>query len=339
MKIRMFLAFAGAVVAVCILMQVFSAYRVEAEASQAIIIVDEVANAPAIKLTQSSNTSTKLDYTPAITFIWPITGAPDSPYLVGDAFGPRLNPDGYDWHRGIDIKGDNCDTVVVASTSGQVRISKDYDDRYPNCGKIIQIQYPNTQTLEYRTNYCHLCERWVEEGATVYQGQPIGLVGMISATWPHLHFEIRKGDKEQNPYCYLPHPDLDNHHIEINNVVTSSLPVSITVALTVTAPRDELDINEVRVRVLALDAGGDEVDNKYINFNERHNCGPDDECDECEMDGSTQICMDPQDFKTDTPTWEVGFTFSGLNASSLVQVLVEAKDCNERVYLPIIIKE
>jgi hypothetical protein len=281
------------------------------------------------------------------SFIWPIDGAPDSPYLVGDAFGPRRNAEIYDWHQGIDIKGEKCATEVIASTSGQVRISADHDSRYPGCGRIIQIQYPDLGAREYRTNYCHLCERRVDVGDYVEQGDVIGLVGDDMASWSHLHFETRNGDSPENPYCYLPHPDLNNHRIEISNVVTSSLPISISVSLRVTTPRDELDINEVRVRVLALDAGGVEVDNKYVNFNEKHNCGTD---NECEADGSTQICIDPQHFRYDIPTWDVRFTFSGLSASSLVLVLAEAKDCGgvvksatwnnlpKRVYLPVVTK-
>jgi hypothetical protein len=278
------------------------------------------------------------------SFLWPIDGAPDPPYLVGDAFGPRLNNGVYDWHRGIDIKGEKCSTKVLASTSGYVRISSDSDDRYENCGRIIQVQYPNSSRLEYRTNYCHLCERRVAEGDYVEQGAVIGLVGEDKASWSHLHFEIRDRDDAQNPYCYLPHPERNDFRIEITDIVTSSLPTSLDLSLRVTTPREELDINQVRVRVLALDGQGGEID-KYVDFNENHNCGTD---EPCTPDGS--ICIDPQHFWHDIPEWDVGFDFSGLQASGLVMVVAEAKDCDgtvrsdtwnnlpEKIYVPTVFR-
>ncbi len=351
MGIRVFLAFGSAIAMVCLLILGLSVQRARVmEASQASAISDYTS---VLSFTPSSTAFLPIvakDNSP--TFTWPITGAPASPHLVCDAFGPRLNGNEYDWHKGIDISG-TTSTVVSASTSGQVRISAYSPDNYKNCGKMIQIQYPNTQTLEYRTNYCHLSERGVDTDTIVTQSDKIGLVGNTktptsTTSWYHLHFETRQGDTPHNPYCYLPHPDLDRHSIEISNVVTSSLPVSISVSLRVTAPRDELDVNEVRVRVLALDAGGVEVDNKYVNFNEKHNCGTD---NACETDGSTQICINPQHFWCDISEWDVRFTFSGLSASSLVMVLAEAKDCGGvvktatwnnlpgKIYLPIVAKQ
>ena len=258
-------------------------------------------------------------------FIWPISGAPDC-YLIGDAFGPRLLGTDYDWHRGIDIQGNEGVTPVIASAVGFVRISADCDERYRRCGKIIQIEGYDRNGQRYRMNYCHLDRRLVDRGERVTQGTEIGRVGCTSATWSHLHFEIREGDTPRNPYCYLPHLNLNNHSIVIESVTTNSM--SINVSLRVTTPRNELDINEVRVRV--LDSSGIEVDNKYINFNARHNCGTD---DQCVMDGSTEICIFPENFWYDESNWETVFEFSGLASpgSGLVEVVAEARDCGGEV--------
>ena len=49
---------------------------------------------------------------------------------------------------------------------------------------------------------------------TVHQGDVIGAVGQEDATYPHLHFEFRKGEpKEDNsvhPLHYLPYPNTAN---------------------------------------------------------------------------------------------------------------------------------
>jgi hypothetical protein len=336
MGIRIFLAFGSAVAMVCLLILGLTAQRADVMRSDYTSGLTFTPASTAFPPIVASNN--------APTFTWPISGAPDSPYLVCDAFGPRLNDDVYDWHRGIDITG-TTSTSVTASTSGQVRISASSVFSYPNCGEMIQIQYPDLSTLEYRTNYCHLSQRDVNANDTVSQTQSIGLVGKTSASYHHLHFETREGDQPQNPYCYLPHPDLDIHSVDIISVDTSSLPTSITVTLQVTTPRSELDINEVRVHVLALDQGGKEVANEYVNFNQGHNCGTD---NRCVVTGTTQICIDPQHFWCDVSTWDTRFTFSNLPASGLVKVLAEAKDCkgatkqdwwsNLRIYLPLIIK-
>ena len=156
-------------------------------------------------------------------FIWPIVDAPNSPHLIGDAFGPRLigNPAEYDWHEGIDIKADEG-TSVIAATGGFVRISADCDERYRNCGKMIQIEGYDSNNQRYRINYCHLSRRLVERGAIVYQRTLIGESGCTGATWPHLHLEIRRNDTPQNPYFYLACPSVGSHTVVIQDVTTNA---------------------------------------------------------------------------------------------------------------------
>ena len=50
-----------------------------------------------------------------------------------------------------------------------------------------------------RTVYAHCSELLVAEGANVNQGDEIARVGETgNATGPHLHFEIRRGDRQKN---------------------------------------------------------------------------------------------------------------------------------------------
>lgn len=278
------------------------------------------------------------------SFIWPIAGAPKDPYLIGDAFGPRLLQQAYNWHRGIDIKA-AIETEVRASMSGFVRIAADPCDlRYEGCGKMIQLEGTDSSGRRYRTNYCHLAKVGVQLGAIVQQGEIIGLSGDSEANWAHLHFEIREVvpnpnnpgtslELKQNPYCYLPLPASTMlHKVEIDDLITKANN-TINVKLTVSSPREKLDINRINVSI--LDSNNTEVDSMYVDFNEEHNCGP------CSSSTSSSSCVyteaqnrtvtiTPENFWTDIPEWKVNFLFSGLSASNAMQVKVEAQDCSQQ---------
>ena len=64
--------------------------------------------------------------------------------------------------------------------------------------------------------YLHLdsIAEGVIPGATVHQGDLIGAVGQEDATYPHLHFEFRKGEPKEDdsvhPLHYLPYLNTAN---------------------------------------------------------------------------------------------------------------------------------
>jgi len=98
-------------------------------------------------------------------------------------------------HNGIDIKAD-IGTVVYAAKSGRATCC----DNPKGFGKYIKIIHPDGFT----TTYGHLKDWLIEAEARVRQGQAIGLVGKsgnasAKSMQPHLHFEIRDGDKPVNP--------------------------------------------------------------------------------------------------------------------------------------------
>lgn len=267
-------------------------------------------------------------------FIWLIAGAPNSPYLIGDAFGPRLIEDKYDWHEGIDIKAQEG-TEVIASTSGFVRISTDCDNRYKNCGKIIQIEGYDSNNQKYRINYCHLSERLVEPEIIIKQGTVIGKSGCTGATWPHLHLEIRKDDNPQNPYFYLACPSTGSHKVTIQDI-TKNANGTLKVTLRVISPRNKLDIN--RISVSALDTTSKLQDSMYVDFNERHNCGPvsltNDKSYTYKKSSEKAVTITPENFGYNVKkfkNWIVEFAFSGLSSSNATQVKAEAIDCSGRV--------
>ncbi len=98
------------------------------------------------------------------------------------------------FHRGIDLAAPRG-TSVLASRSGNV-IEK---AKNPVLGNYIVIQHGNG----YQTVYGHLESYNVDLGDHVASGSVIGTVGSTGkSTGPHLHFEIRKNGKAEDP---LPH--------------------------------------------------------------------------------------------------------------------------------------
>ena len=103
-------------------------------------------------------------------------------------------------HTGVDLKTKDKDEIHAAYDGEVV-----YSAKYYAYGYLIRIKHANG--LE--TYYSHNSENLVKEGDHVKAGQVIALVGQTGrATTPHLHFEIRKNGKPQNPAHYF---NLTNH--------------------------------------------------------------------------------------------------------------------------------
>lgn len=96
-----------------------------------------------------------------------------------------------DTHKGLDIAADEG-TSVCAAYSGKVTKAEDAGD-YGNC--VMISHEDGTVTL-----YAHLSKISVKSGDTVKTGDEIGKVGSTgNSTGPHLHFEVRLGDKYIDP--------------------------------------------------------------------------------------------------------------------------------------------
>jgi beta-lactamase regulating signal transducer with metallopeptidase domain len=94
-------------------------------------------------------------------------------------------------HTGIDLVAP-VRTPIKASAPGVVTFAK-ADGAW---GNKITISHANG----YETHYAHLNKVCVTEGEHVLQGENIGSVGSTGAsTRPHLHFEIHRNGKPQNP--------------------------------------------------------------------------------------------------------------------------------------------
>jgi len=123
---------------------------------------------------------------------------------INNEFGFRRNPFGgraYEFHAGMDIDGERGD-LVVAPANGTV-VAAGYKGGY---GNLVEIDHGNGLT----TRYGHLSKIEAQAGDTVTRGQLIAYVGSTGrSTGPHLHYELRLGDKPINPRHFLPQEPTD----------------------------------------------------------------------------------------------------------------------------------
>lgn len=114
---------------------------------------------------------------------------------ISSRFGKRIDPVSKrrnSFHQGIDISAPEG-TPVYAAENG---IVADAGYKKSGYGNLIIIKHADGLA----TYYGHLSKITVSKGGKVSKGDLIGRVGSTGkSTGPHLHFEIRKGDKALDP--------------------------------------------------------------------------------------------------------------------------------------------
>lgn len=139
---------------------------------------------------------------------------------MNTSFGPRIDSDRWDFHDGIDLPA-AVGTPVYAMANGVVHRAGPADRTGPGQGfgsthVLLKVVDPTDRKNDLFLVYLHLdsIAEGVLEGAQVNQGDLIGAVGQEDATYPHLHFEFRKGgaqeDRSVHPLKYLPYTDADD---------------------------------------------------------------------------------------------------------------------------------
>jgi murein DD-endopeptidase MepM/ murein hydrolase activator NlpD len=119
-------------------------------------------------------------------FLWPISGT------INSGFGPR----GSSFHDGIDIAAP-AGTPIRAIESGEVI----YSDQLRGYGNMVILRH----AAGFNSVYAHNERNLVREGQQVSRGETIARVGNTGrVTGPHLHFEIRRDNKAQDPLHYMP---------------------------------------------------------------------------------------------------------------------------------------
>ena len=126
-----------------------------------------------------------------------LTGRPIRWGWLSSHYGYRTDPFSgkRTWHDGVDLAGkEGSDIIAVAA--GVVTWAS---DRY-GYGKMVEIDHGNGHT----TRYAHAKEIKVSVGDVVQKGQVLALMGSTGrSTGPHVHFEVRKNGRSQNPEKYI----------------------------------------------------------------------------------------------------------------------------------------
>lgn len=123
--------------------------------------------------------------------VWPVRGRITSP------FGFRVHPftGTRTFHEGIDI-ANKVWTPVYAPADGVVR----WVGRKPFYGNLVIVNHHNG----IETRFAHLMRAAVDEGQPIKRGELLGYLGNTGrSTGPHLHYEVRKGNRPVNPMDYI----------------------------------------------------------------------------------------------------------------------------------------
>lgn len=132
------------------------------------------------------NPGTYVDYDGEGKFLWPVP----SSKKITSFYGPR----GSRFHDGIDIKA-RSGASIIAVEDGVVSFS----GRMRGYGNIVIVKHGD----KYHSVYAHNKRNFVKKGSRVSQGEVIAAVGSSGrSTGPHLHFEIRKHNRNYNPLAY-----------------------------------------------------------------------------------------------------------------------------------------
>jgi murein DD-endopeptidase MepM/ murein hydrolase activator NlpD len=117
--------------------------------------------------------------------------------ILNSGFGSRIDPftGAGAFHPGLDISTRRHEPVLATAAGVVVRSgwAGDY-------GKLVEISHGTG----YSTLYGHLDSILVRDGQRVQRGERVGLVGSTGrSTGPHLHYEVRRGDRTLNPLEYI----------------------------------------------------------------------------------------------------------------------------------------
>ena len=130
---------------------------------------------------------------PVVVFSTPMPG-----FRVNSRFGFRKLPgERARMHEGIDFAAPSGAPIQCASAGKVLRAGTS-----PTYGNFVEVDHGDGVT----TFYAHMSRRarTAVAGATVAAGETIGYVGSTGhSTGPHLHFEVRKNERQFDPMRVL----------------------------------------------------------------------------------------------------------------------------------------
>jgi len=266
--------------------------------------------------------------------VWPTDST-----VISDPFGPRIKESEeyrYDFHKGIDIKGNNGDPVYSVADGEVFRVYHEPNTTYPDGGNVIVVRHTadvpfvlNGQSFTtYYTLYMHLKDILVQDPipgdsstyTKVLKGQQIGTIGNSGTTdFNHLHFEVRVGttcsitsdcskgyDPHVNPFYFLSYNNLHS----LKYTITKKNPLTVLVE----SSRNELDFDEIVV------IQGKKQ--KRIEFTNRIGLDP------YNLDFSTynNVTILPGVFNSETSKYQITFVFNDIVSTTKSQAKVTIKD-------------
>lgn len=157
--------------------------------------IEEVKDIYKIVRKHNKNYAHLTNYIPTIA---PIN--PKKTKRLSSLFGNRYHPkDGvYKKHLGLDIAAP-YGVPVHATASGMITKTVKSNKGYGNQVYIIH-------GFGFNTRYAHLDKIYAKKGQKIKKGDIIGFVGSTGkSTGSHLHYEVLKNRKHQDPqpYCFL----------------------------------------------------------------------------------------------------------------------------------------
>ena len=126
-----------------------------------------------------------------------VKGRPVTWGWMSSEYGQRVDPftGKVAWHSGVDFAGRE-DSDVVAVASGVVVFA----GKRSGYGLMIEVNHGDG----YATRYAHHKEARVTTGEVVKKGQVIAVMGSTGrSTGPHVHFEVLKNGKTQDPARFV----------------------------------------------------------------------------------------------------------------------------------------
>jgi hypothetical protein len=116
---------------------------------------------------------------------------------MASGYGMRLHPiyKVRKMHWGMDFSAPTGSEIFATGDGVVVQVKRQYN----GFGRHIRIKHG----FGFETLYAHMSKTLVRKGQKVKRGDLIGLVGNTgTSVAPHLHYEVKKGDRRVNPAHY-----------------------------------------------------------------------------------------------------------------------------------------
>ncbi|MGH9959937.1 MAG: M23 family metallopeptidase, partial [Pyrinomonadaceae bacterium] len=201
-------------------------------------------------------------------YIWPLSNS-TTPDEMNTSFGPRINNDKWDFHDGIDGPAP-IGTPVHAMRAGTVHLAGPRDDRFSSRHVVLKVDDPNDGLIYLVYLHLNSIDLAVTPDASVAQGQIIGTVGDDDATYPHLHFEFRKGTLREigsvHPLGHLPYTDTPNFFPPVSDRFNRLGSLMAARLLFGASSRLEGDLKRVEVD---LKSGATLLECRFVDFDNK----------------------------------------------------------------------